>query len=194
MRFEPTGIAGLFVVRLEWRRDARGGFARLFDAEAFAAHGLPRAFPQTSLSATQAAGTVRGLHFQRPPHAETKLVRCVRGAMFDVVVDLRPGSGTRWQWRSFSLHEDDDALLVVPEGCAHGFQSLADRTDVIYQISVPHAPEFADGLRFDDPVLAIPWPLPVTLLSERDRTWCWLGTRLVGAPDLPELFLPDTHG
>jgi dTDP-4-dehydrorhamnose 3,5-epimerase len=171
MRFEPTKIPGVLAVRLEWRTDERGGFLRVYDAAALAAQGLKFAIAQTSISSTRAAGTVRGMHFQRAPHAETKLVRCLRGALFDVVVDLRAGSATRLQWEAFTLREGDDVLLLIPEGCAHGFQTLADDTDVLYQISVPYAPGFADGVRFDDPAFAIPWPRPVTVVSARDRAW-----------------------
>ena len=171
MQFETTGIESLWRLRLDWRTDARGGFARLFDAEAFAARGLPSAFAQTSLSVTRLAGSLRGLHFQRPPHGEAKLVRCVRGAIHDVVVDLRRGSATRLAWRAFTLAAGDDAALYVPPGCAHGFQTLADDTEVLYQISVPYAPDHADGVRFDDPALGIPWPRPVTVISDRDRAW-----------------------
>jgi dTDP-4-dehydrorhamnose 3,5-epimerase len=177
VRFEPIGIPGGFVVHLGWQRDARGGFVRLFDAASFAAQGLPAAFPQTSISSTDRAGTVRGLHFQRPPHAETKLVRCLRGALFDVVLDLRPGSATFRQWRGVTLQEGDALAVVIPEGCAHGLQTLSDRTDVLYHISVPHAAEHADGVRFDDPAFAIAWPRPVTIVSPRDRGW-----PLVGGP------------
>jgi len=171
MPFAPTGIAGLFTLRLDWHRDQRGGFVRVFDTEVFAGHGLPDTYVQTNLSITDRAGTVRGLHFQRAPAAETKLVRCLRGALFDVVVDLRPASPTRWQWRSFDLRGHDDTLLVVPPGCAHGFQALADDTEVLYQMSAAYAPELAGGVRHDDPALAIAWPLPVTLLSARDAAW-----------------------
>lgn len=181
MRFEPTDIAGLWVVRLDWRTDARGGFARLFDTETFAARGLPAAFPQVSVSTTRLAGSLRGLHIQRPPHGETKLVRCVRGALFDVVVDLRPDSPTRGCWQGLILRADDDQLLVVPPGCAHGFQTLVDGTDVLYQISAPYAPDHADGVRFDDPAFGIGWPLPVTVVSERDRAWPLVDAWPVGA-------------
>ena len=177
MRFEPTGIFGVFVVRLDWHADARGSFARLFDAAAFAGQGLPAGFAQTSLSRTARAGTLRGLHFQRPPHAEVKFLRCLRGAAHDVVVDLRSGSPTHGAWRAFTLREDDDVALCVPAGCAHGFQALADDTELLYQISVPYAPGHADGVRWDDPALGIAWPLPVTLLSERDRIWPLLAER-----------------
>jgi dTDP-4-dehydrorhamnose 3,5-epimerase len=176
MRFEATGIAGLLLLRLDWQRDARGGFARMFDAAAFTAQGLPTGFPQVSISTTDRAGTLRGLHFQRPPHEEMKLVRCLRGALFDVAVDLRGDSPTRWQWRAVTLREGDDLVLVVPPGCAHGFQTLVDGTDVLYHISVPYAPGHACGVRFDDPAFGIAWPLPVTTMSERDRQWPGVGS------------------
>jgi dTDP-4-dehydrorhamnose 3,5-epimerase len=171
MRFEPTGIAGLWLVRLDRSEDARGSFARLFDREEFSAHGLPADFAQCSLSVTRRAGTLRGLHFQRPPHGEVKLVRCVRGAVFDVVADLRQGSPTYRHWRGFHLDSHGDVALCIPQGYAHGFQTLQDDCEMLYQISAPHAPDYADGARFDDPALAIGWPRPVTLVSERDRSW-----------------------
>ena len=171
MRFEATGIAGLWRVRLGWHTDARGGFLRLFDSALFAAAGLPAAFAQTSLSVTRQAGSLRGLHLQRPPHAEVKLVRCLRGALHDVVVDFRENSATYRQHRSFALTAGDDVALCIPAGCAHGFQTLADATEVLYQISQPYAPDHAGGLRYDDPALGIAWPRPVSVISERDRTW-----------------------
>jgi dTDP-4-dehydrorhamnose 3,5-epimerase len=171
MHFEPTGLAGCFVVHLDRHTDERGSFTRLFDADEFAAHGLPSVFVQTSLSVTNPAGSVRGMHLQRPPHEEVKLVRCVRGAVFDVVLDLRPDSPTRGQWRSATLREGDDRLVAIAPGCAHGFQTLTDRADLLYQISTPYAPAFADGVRFDDPAFGIAWPRPITTVSSRDRAW-----------------------
>jgi dTDP-4-dehydrorhamnose 3,5-epimerase len=175
MRFEPLGLAGGFVVHLAWNRDERGGFVRLFDAETFRAHGLPSEFPQTSLSATKTAGTVRGLHFQRAPHGEVKLVRCIRGALFDVAVDLRPGSATFRQWRAVTLREGDALAVLIPEGCAHGFQTLTDGTEALYHISAPYAAEHADGVRFDDPAFGIAWPMAVTMVSARDKAWKLIG-------------------
>jgi dTDP-4-dehydrorhamnose 3,5-epimerase len=171
MRFEPTGISGLVLVRLDWRADARGAFARLFDADDFARQGLPAGFPQVNLSVTHRAGTLRGLHFQRPPYMEAKLVRCLRGAIHDVVVDLRDDSPTCRHWRAVTLAAGDDAALCIPQGCAHGFQTLADETELLYQMSAPYAPEHAGGVRFDDPALGIAWPRPVTVISARDRAW-----------------------
>jgi len=171
MRFAPTGLAGSFVVHLVRHTDERGSFMRLFDADEFDAHGLPSVFVQTSLSVTYGAGSVRGLHFQRPPHEEVKLVRCLRGAVFDVVLDLRPGSPTRGEWRAATLREGDDLLVAIPAGCAHGFQTLTDRVDLLYQMSAPYVPDHADGVRFDDPAIGIAWPRPVTTVSARDRGW-----------------------
>ncbi len=171
MRFESTGLAGCFVVHLDRHTDERGSFTRLFDADAFAAHGLPSVFVETSLSVTDRAGSVRGMHLQRPPHEEVKLVRCLRGAVFDVVVDLRPASPTRGQWRAATLREGDDLLVAIAAGCAHGFQTLTDGAELLYQISAPYAPSFADGVRFDDPAFGIAWPRPVSTVSARDRAW-----------------------
>lgn len=171
MIFEPTMIDGLWVIRLAHFADERGAFARLFSADAFAARGLPAVFVQSNLSMTRSAGTIRGLHFQRPPHAEVKLVRCVRGTIHDVIVDLRVGSATYRQWQAFTLTQDDDFALCIPEGCAHGFQTLRDDCAMLYQMSSAYAPSHADGVRFDDPALAIDWPMQVGPISANDRTW-----------------------
>ncbi len=171
MQFEPTGIAGLWAVRLERFCDARGSFARLFDRDAFAGHGLPDCFVQESLSVTRSAGTVRGMHFQRPPHAEVKFVRCVRGAIHDVVADLRPDSPSYLRWQGFDLTQDGDLALCIPQGCAHGFQTLTDDCEVLYQMSAAFAPTHADGVRHDDPALGIVWPRGISLIAEKDLAW-----------------------
>ena len=170
MLFETTGIAGLWTVRLHRHEDARGSFARLFDRDIFAAHGVPP-FVQQSLSATRLRGTLRGLHFQHPPHAEVKFVRCVRGAIFDVIADLRPDSPTHLRWQGFFLSPDSDLALCIPEGCAHGFLTLTDECDILYQMSAAFAPDHADGVRYDDPALGIVWPQPVGLVAEKDLAW-----------------------
>ncbi len=176
MRFEATEIAGAFAVRLDWNADARGAFARLFADDDFAAHGLVDRFVQASLSVTREAGTLRGLHFQRAPHAEVKLVRCVRGAIFDVIADLRPASPSYLRWQGFELAQDGDLALYIPEGCAHGFQTLRDDCEVLYQMSARYAPDHADGVRYDDPALGVRWPRPIGVISERDRAWpAWAG-------------------
>lgn len=175
MRFEPTDIMGLLAVRLTRFADSRGSFARLFCRDIFAAHGLAHSFVQASLSVTRHAGTLRGLHFQRPPHAEAKLVRCVRGAIFDVVADLRCDSPTYRRWQSFELSPESDVALYIPEGCAHGFQTLVDDCEVLYEMSRPHAPSFADGVRYDDPALGIVWPREVTVIADKDLAWAPIG-------------------
>jgi dTDP-4-dehydrorhamnose 3,5-epimerase len=172
MRFVETGLAGVVVVELEEHVDERGSFARTWCRDEMAAAGLTSELAQCSLSRNHVAGTLRGLHFQRAPHEEAKLVRCTRGAIFDVAVDLRPGSPTQGRWVGVELDPDSGKALYVPEGCAHGFQTLADDSDVAYMISTPYTPESAAGVRWDDPLLAISWPdvAGERTISERDRS------------------------
>ncbi len=171
MIFERTAIDGLLLIRLQRFEDERGSFARLFSAEEFAANGGGARVAQCSLSVTRRVGTVRGMHFQRAPYEEHKLVRCVRGAIHDVIVDMRPGSHTYRQWRAFILAHDNDLALSIPPGCAHGFQTLRDDCEVLYHMDTVYAPDHAAGVRFDDPALAIDWPEPVTVVSAKDRAW-----------------------
>ncbi len=171
MQFQPTDIEGLTAIRLTRFADERGTFARLFCRDSFAGHGLVHSFVQASLSVTQHAGTLRGLHFQRPPHEEVKLIRCVRGAIFDVVADLRPASPTYLRWQGFELSPESDIALYIPKGCAHGFQTLCDDCEVLYQMSTPYAPGYADGVRYDDPMLNIGWPRAVAMIADKDLAW-----------------------
>jgi dTDP-4-dehydrorhamnose 3,5-epimerase len=171
MHIEATMIEGLRLVRLERQEDARGSFGRLFCRDAFEAHGLAGAFVQESLSVTRFAGTLRGMHFQRPPHAEVKYVRCLRGEIHDVVADLRPASPSYRRWQMFRLAGHDDLALYIPAGCAHGFQTLTDDVEILYHMSVPYQPAFADGVRYDDPAFAIAWPREVTTIAEKDLDW-----------------------
>ncbi|MGN6376150.1 MAG: dTDP-4-dehydrorhamnose 3,5-epimerase [Sphingomonas sp.] len=171
MNFAETAIAGCFVVTLAPHGDERGRFARTMCRDAFAAHGLIGDFVQQNMSVTAEAGTVRGLHFQRPPHAEAKLVRCVRGAVLDVVVDLREGEPTRLHSIQVELSAENQRQIYIPPGCAHGFQTLVDDVEMTYLMSAAYAPEAESGLRHDDPVLAIDWPLPVSQLSARDAAF-----------------------
>lgn len=177
MLFEPTNIAGLVAIRLERHVDERGSFARLFCRDEFAAQGLTSSFVQASLSVTERAGTLRGMHFQRAPYAEVKFVRCIRGAIHDVVADLRPDSPSYLHWQAFDLSAHGDLSLYIPAGCAHGFQTLQDDCEVLYQMDVPYQPGFADGFRFDDPALGIDWPLPITVIAEKDLEWPPLASR-----------------
>ena len=169
MIFEATPLAGAFVIVPEPIPDTRGFFARLFCAETFAQHGLNPHLDQISMSHNTRAGIVRGLHLQRPPHAEAKLVRVTAGAIFDVAVDLRAGSPTYGRWYGTELSAENRRQLYIPEGFAHGFQTLSEVAEVAYHISTAYAPTHVDGLRWDDPDLAIRWPAPdAAVLSERD--------------------------
>lgn len=171
MIFREASLSGVHTILIERHTDLRGSFGRIFDREAFAARGLAAEFVQASASITRRAGTLRGMHFQRKPHAEAKLVCCVRGAVHDVVADLRPESPSYMRWEAFTLREGGEMTLYIPPGCAHGFQTLADDTEVLYQMSVPYAAEAAAGFRFDDPAFNIPWPKPATVIAEKDLSW-----------------------
>jgi len=171
MIFTDTHLAGAFIIDLERRGDHRGFFARTFCEAEFAAHGLNTRIVQANLSSNYRRGTVRGLHFQFPPHAETKLVRCTRGAMLDVIVDLRPESPTYLQHVGVELTAENGRALYVPERFAHGYQALADDTDTFYQVGHAYTPAAEGGIAFDDPRLAIAWPLPPADVSDRDRQW-----------------------
>ncbi len=182
MKFTPTAVPPATVVDLERRGDDRGWFARAFCADEFRAAGLSPVDAQTNMSMTATAGTIRGLHFQRGAAAEAKLVRCLRGRILDVAVDIRPDSPTFLQWVAVELGEDDLRALHVPEGFAHGFQSLTDDVLLAYQVSHPYTPEAEGGLRWDDPAIGIDWPLRVTDMSDKDRAWPLLADRAGGLP------------
>jgi len=171
MEFAETEIKGCFVVRPKRIADARGHFARAFCRDEFAQHGLNPDMLQLNTGFSHKAGTVRGLHYQAAPHAEAKFARCTRGAIFDVVVDLRDGSPTRGRWFGIELTADDGTMVYVPEGCAHGYQALVDGAEMYYNTSARYAPTAAGGVRFDDPAFGIAWPAPVTIVSDQDRNW-----------------------
>jgi len=171
MRFAATELPGVLRVSQERIVDARGFFARLHSPDEFAAAGAPFAPVQTSLSRNDAAFTLRGLHFQAPPHAEAKLVRVTRGAIYDVVVDLRRDSPQFKRWIGATLSADNGEALLIPAGCAHGFLTLEDATDVLYQIDRAYVPGHAQGLRYDDPALGIVWPASPRVVSAADLAW-----------------------
>jgi dTDP-4-dehydrorhamnose 3,5-epimerase len=171
MRFSETGIAGVAIVHAEPHEDARGAFARLHCPDEFAAAGHPFEPVQTSLSRNPHAGTLRGMHYQPLPHAEAKLVRAVRGRMFDVALDLREGSPTYRRWTSAELSADNMRALLIPDGVAHGFLTLEPDTDVLYQISPAFQPGHEAGVRWDDPAFAIAWPAAPKIISERDASY-----------------------
>jgi dTDP-4-dehydrorhamnose 3,5-epimerase len=171
MRFTATVVPGAFLIEPEEHRDNRGFFARLFCREEFARHGLNPTLAQSSISFNDKRGTLRGLHWQEMPHEEAKLVRCTQGAIFDVVVDLRRNSSTYLKWQGVELSAQNRHMLYIPEGCAHGFLTLRDDTEVHYHISESHHPESARGMRFDDPAVGIAWPIPVRTISAQDREY-----------------------
>jgi dTDP-4-dehydrorhamnose 3,5-epimerase len=166
--FEAAAIPGVFLVRTDPARDDRGWFARLHCPAEFARAGIPFEPAQTSLSHNRAAGTLRGMHYQAAPMAETKLVRVVRGAAFDVVVDLRPDSPTHRRWAGFELTADNGAAVFIPEGIAHGFVTLEPDTDMLYQIAPAYTPGHDRGVRWDDPAFGIGWPRRPEVISARD--------------------------
>ena len=170
MKFTPTTLAGVMQIELERIEDERGFFARAFDETLLKEHGCPLHIVQSNINFNARAGTLRGLHYQAAPHAETKLVRVVAGAIYDVVLDMRPDSPSYKKWGSFELSAENSRALYIPEGCAHGFQTLKDSTEVFYEMGAYYNPEAARGIRFDDPAFGITWPLPVSVISERDKT------------------------
>lgn len=166
-----TGFSGLYVIDLERIEDDRGLFARSFCLAELAEAGIEFSVVQANISFNNYAATVRGMHFQRAPHAEGKIVRCTRGALFDVAIDLRPESNTFCQWYGTELNDDNRSALLIPPGFAHGFQTLSDDTEVHYLMSAAYVPESAAGIRHDDPVFGVKWPMAVSSISEKDRQW-----------------------
>lgn len=171
MKYTPTDIDGVTIVDIEPHNDERGFFARSFCADEFAKHGLNPTVAQVNYAYNHARGTLRGLHRQVPPFADAKLVRCTRGAIFAVAVDVRPDSENFSKPVAVELTAENRRALFLPPYVAHGFQTLADDTEVIYQVSGPYAPDSEQGFRWDDPVFGIPWPLPITVISDKDANW-----------------------
>ena len=180
LTIHATALAGLYEIHGNTSSDARGRFSRLFCEQELAAIRPGLHFTQINLSQTAAKGSVRGMHYQMPPAAEAKLVRCLRGRVFDVALDLRTGSTTFLQWHAVELAEDNDRAIFIPEGFAHGFQTLSDDAQLLYMHTVSWTPASEAGLRHDDPRLAIAWPDSVTVSSERDRSFALLGPDFVG--------------
>src|SRR4051812_43835121 len=170
MRFIETQLKGALVVEPELIKDERGHFARTWSREEFAARGLNSRLAQCSSSYNRLRGTLRGMHYQIAPHGEAKLVRCTAGAIYDVIVDLREGSPTRSKWIGVELSGGNRRMVYVPEGFAHGYQTLENDTEVFYQVSECYHPECARGVRWDDPAFGIEWPLEISVISERDRS------------------------
>lgn len=173
MRFVPTPLPGTWLIEPELILDERGWFARIFDREEFEARGLNPVVAQSNVSSSTRRDTLRGMHYQAAPHGESKLVRCVRGSIFDVAVDLRSHSPTFRRWHGVELSAENRRAFYIPEGLAHGFQSLTDDTEVHYQMGHPYVPGSARGVRWDDPAFAIAWPEPLgeRTISEKDRAY-----------------------
>lgn len=180
MIFTQTSLAGAFIIELEDKPDHRGFFARTFCAQEFAEHGLKPTVAQCNLSFNHQKGTLRGMHYQITPATETKLIRCTQGAIYDVIVDMRPESPTYLSYIGVELTATNRRALYVPEMFAHGYQALTDGAEVVYQVGEFYTPGYERGLRYDDPILDIVWPLNVTEISQKDLTWPLLESVLIG--------------
>jgi dTDP-4-dehydrorhamnose 3,5-epimerase len=170
MQFNETKIPGVFLIELEKREDQRGYFARAWCSKDFNAHGLPN-FVQTNMSLSRKRGTIRGLHYQVPPHGEAKYLRCIRGAIFDVCIDLRKDSPTYKKWLGVELSADNRKAVFIPAGLAHAYQALTDDAEVIYSASCAYTPGAERGIRFNDPAFNIEWPIREAIVSEKDMSW-----------------------
>jgi dTDP-4-dehydrorhamnose 3,5-epimerase len=171
MKFIETGLPGAVVVEIEKMSDSRGFFARTWCRKEFEAHGLDTSAAQTNTSFNHLMGTLRGMHYQAEPFGETKLVRCTQGAIYDVIIDLRPDSPTYRKWFGVELTADNYRMLFVPKMFAHGFQTLADKSVVTYQVGQFYTPGAEQGIRYDDAAFSIRWPLKVSVISEKDKNW-----------------------
>lgn len=171
MQFTQTKLKGAFIIDLEQKSDNRGFFARTFCAKEFAEQGLKPTVAQGNSSFNYQQGTLRGMHYQVAPATETKLVRCIQGAIYDVIIDIRPDSPTYMKHEGVELTAENRRSLYVPEMFAHGYQTLTDNAEVIYQVGEFYTPGYEKGLRYDDPAFGIKWPLPVSVISEKDKDW-----------------------
>jgi len=171
MQFNPTPLKGAYTIDLERKGDERGFFARFFCTEEFARMGLVNNFLQINNSLTKNKGTLRGMHYQLPPSAEVKVVRCIRGSLYDVILDLRPDSATYGKWYGDTLTAENRRMMYVPQGFAHGFVTLEDDTEALYLVSATYAPQLERGVRYNDPAFGIKWPLDPVEISEKDKNW-----------------------
>ena len=171
MKFNETNIKGCFVIDPDRFDDERGFFSKIWEHKELASQGLSTEFAQFNLAYNHKAGTLRGMHFQSAPNEEVKLVRCTRGAVYDVIIDLRPNSPTYLRWAGVELTEDNYRTYYVPMGCAHGYVTLVDRAEVTYNVSTAYAPQSAAGVRWNDPAFGIKWPIAPTIINPRDNTY-----------------------
>ena len=171
MKFTETAVQGVQIVEINRIKDDRGFFARTWCRDEFTQHGIVAGWVQANVGRSIRPGTLRGMHYQRDPHPEAKLVWCTRGAVYDVAVDLRPASPSYLRWVGVNLEADEHTMLYIPEGCAHGYQTLADDSEITYFTSAPYDRDAAAGVRYDDPAFGIEWPLPVEVISGQDAQW-----------------------
>ena len=181
MIFHKTDLNDAWLIDLDRRGDDRGFFARTMCAEEFAAHGMKTVYVQQNTSLSAQRGTLRGMHFQLPPYTEAKLVRCIKGAIVDIIVDLRQDSSTYLKHQAFELDESNRRQLYVPPGFAHSFQTVSDDAEVSYLVSAPYTPSAERGVRYNDPAFGIKWPVPVTVISDKDANWPLLKDQPVAA-------------
>ena len=175
MKFNETSVTGVYIICIEQIGDERGYFARMFCEKEFAEHQLSATFVQNSISCNKKKGTLRGMHWQAEPYGENKIVSCIKGAIFDVAVDLRKESPTYCKWVACTLTQHEHTMLYIPRGCAHGFQTLSNDSEVLYCIDQFYHPEHRRSINYNDPALNIPWPLPVSVISENDRQAPFIG-------------------
>ncbi|MDF2557320.1 MAG: rfbC [Bacillales bacterium] len=175
MIFEKLALEGAYLITPEFKKDDRGFFSRLTDYSEFAEYGLCSDFVQSNIAHNHYKGILRGLHFQKQPHAEDKLIRCTRGSIYDVIVDLRKESPTYLQWVGYELSADNYRMLYVPKGFAHGYLTLTDHAEIHYLVTEVYTPGSEGGLRFDDPSIGIVWPNKIKIISEKDRSWQYIG-------------------
>jgi dTDP-4-dehydrorhamnose 3,5-epimerase len=168
LKFSKTELSGVYIIELEPREDQRGYFARVFCEREFAEHGLVKRYVQCNMSGNPKRGTLRGMHYQLPPHEEVKLIRCIRGAIWDCIVDLRPDSPTFKRWQGFELSADNHKMLYVPTGFAHSYLTLTDDSEVFYMVSEFYAPGSERGIRYNDPAFNIEWPISIEVVSDKD--------------------------
>ena len=171
MKFFETKLKGSFIVEIEKNEDERGFFARTYDVDEFKKYGLNSKIVQCSISHNIKKNTLRGMHFQITPYEETKIVNCIKGKIYDVIVDLRVNSDTLYEWNGIELSEHDNKMIYVPKGFAHGFQTLEDNSEILYQVSQFYSPNSEKGIRWDDPTFKIKWPIKITDISEKDQNW-----------------------
>jgi dTDP-4-dehydrorhamnose 3,5-epimerase len=171
VKFSQTAVQDAWVIEVDRITDDRGFFARVWCEDEFTQHGIKADWVQANVGFSVRAGTLRGMHYQRNPYAEAKLVRCTRGAVYDVALDLRPASPSYTRWAGVTLDADEHTMLYIPEGCAHGYQTLADNSEIVYFTSAPYEREAAVGARYDDPAFGIEWPLAIEVISGQDAGW-----------------------